>query len=215
LVAEARIGPSAWVLAGGEGRRVQGLDKGLLPRRGQPLEAWVLAQLAPQVSALGVVANRNLVDHGTLLAAACMVTPDAQPASLGVIPDDPAWPPRSGPLAGILTALAHSPGDWVLISPCDTPELPHDLVQRLAMAALAEEADIAVPCTTDASGTQRHHWVCVLMHKRVEMTIRGAFMEGERKVRQAIARCKWTGVSFPDSARFHNINSLETLYGGD
>lgn len=214
-MAETSIEPSAWVLAGGEGRRVQGQDKGLLPCRGRALEAWVLGHLAPQVRALGVVANRNLAEHGALLATACEAHSNAPPLSLGVIPDDPTWPPLSGPLVGMLTALAHSPGDWVLISPCDTPALPPDLVQRLAKAALAEEADVAVPCTTDASGAQRHHWVCVLLHKRVEHTIRSAFLGGERKVRLAIAQCKWTSVSFPDSASFHNINSLETLYGGD
>ena len=33
---------SAWLLAGGEGRRMQGQDKGLVSWQGRPLAAWVL-----------------------------------------------------------------------------------------------------------------------------------------------------------------------------
>ncbi|MFY9459111.1 MAG: NTP transferase domain-containing protein, partial [Aquabacterium commune] len=36
---------SAWLLAGGEGRRMQGQDKGLVNWQGRPLAAWVLDSL--------------------------------------------------------------------------------------------------------------------------------------------------------------------------
>ncbi|HET6788866.1 MAG TPA: NTP transferase domain-containing protein, partial [Aquabacterium sp.] len=48
----------AWLLSGGEGRRMGGLDKGLLLRDGQAL-AWQVAQaLTPQVRQLRINANR-------------------------------------------------------------------------------------------------------------------------------------------------------------
>ena len=40
------------VLAGGLGRRMGGIDKGLQELRGQPLVHWVVERLAPQVDEL-------------------------------------------------------------------------------------------------------------------------------------------------------------------
>jgi len=40
---------SGIVLAGGQGRRMGGVDKGLQPLRGKPMAAWALERLAPQV----------------------------------------------------------------------------------------------------------------------------------------------------------------------
>ena len=47
------------VLAGGMGRRMGGVDKGLVALGGRPLVAHVLARLAPQVGAIVVNANQN------------------------------------------------------------------------------------------------------------------------------------------------------------
>ena len=47
------------VLAGGLGRRMGGVDKGLQELDGRPLVAHVIARLAPQVGSLLINANRN------------------------------------------------------------------------------------------------------------------------------------------------------------
>lgn len=47
------------LLAGGMGRRMDGLDKGLVPLNGKPLAQHVIERLAPQVDALLVNANRS------------------------------------------------------------------------------------------------------------------------------------------------------------
>ena len=47
------------VLAGGQGRRMGGIDKGLQPFRGKPMALWTIERLAPQVDELIVNANRN------------------------------------------------------------------------------------------------------------------------------------------------------------
>jgi molybdopterin-guanine dinucleotide biosynthesis protein A len=202
------------MLAGGEGRRMGGRDKGLVLHGGQPLATWGLARLAPQAQALGIVANRNLTAYEALLHDSLNGVARS-PLTLGVRPDDALWPERSGPLAGILTALAHSPHDWVLVSPCDLPDLPVDLANRLLSHALAQGADVAIPWSQAPGDAMRHHWVCALLHKRVSPTIAAEFVKGERKVRSAITRCKWLGVCFTNHASFHNINTLETRDGGD
>ncbi|TKA96174.1 molybdenum cofactor guanylyltransferase MobA, partial [Cereibacter changlensis] len=45
------------ILAGGEGRRMGGADKALLPLAGRPLLAHVRDRLEPQVEALALSAN--------------------------------------------------------------------------------------------------------------------------------------------------------------
>ena len=48
------------VLAGGLGRRMGGVDKGLQQHRGVPLARHALARLAPQVGRIAINANRHL-----------------------------------------------------------------------------------------------------------------------------------------------------------
>ena len=48
------------ILAGGEGRRMGGQDKGWITLRDKPLVEWVLERLQPQVETVIISANRNL-----------------------------------------------------------------------------------------------------------------------------------------------------------
>ena len=52
-------GVTGIILAGGQGRRMGGVDKGLQPLRGKPMAAWVIERLAPQVDEILVNANQN------------------------------------------------------------------------------------------------------------------------------------------------------------
>jgi molybdopterin-guanine dinucleotide biosynthesis protein A len=47
------------VLAGGQGSRMGGVDKGLQPFRGKPMAAHAIERLAPQVDELLINANRK------------------------------------------------------------------------------------------------------------------------------------------------------------
>lgn len=208
---------TAWLLAGGEGRRMQGQDKGLVDYQGRPLAAWVLSCLAPQCRTLRISANRNLAHYEQLRQEAdkaCAKALDAPPA-VGVYPDDPDLEPRSGPLAGIITAMRHTDTEWLMVAPCDMPRLPHDLVARLMQHALQTNADIVIPCTESDSREPRHHWVCGLIRKRVCPDTLHQFVNGERKVGHWVRSQSWSSVSFPDTSAFANINTLETLRGRD
>jgi molybdopterin-guanine dinucleotide biosynthesis protein A len=223
-----RASVTAWVLAGGEGRRMGGIDKGLQPWGGQPLAQWVMSALRHQVAGMGLSANRNLSHYEQLLGDTC--SPPAPGSTgvhgngsgirnLGTHPDDPDLPERSGPLAGILTGLRHSPTDWLQLASCDTPRLPGDLVHRLLLAACTAHADIAVPCTEEASPDGppqvRPHWTCALVHKRTTPELAAAFVKGDRKVGQWIRSLHWVAVSFAPASDFENMNTLETLDGRD
>lgn len=189
-----------------------GRDKGLVPYRGRPLAAWVLASLVPQTHQQFAIANRHLPDYAALLKGAQAALPAHAPA---VMPDAPDLPAASGPLAGILTALRHTDTPWLMVVPCDTPHLPLDLVSALLSEGERTGAEAVVPVTTDAHGATQIHWACVLLRRRVSATLAALFAQDERKLRVCIQSLDWKSVSFADATAFDNINSLETLNGRD
>lgn len=124
------------VLAGGQGRRMGGADKALLPLAGRPLVAHVVERLAPQVGRLALSANGD---------------PDRF-AALGLpVLGDP-FADNVGPLAGLASALLHAatldpPPGFVLTVAVDTPFLPHDLAARLLAAVPRDGRSLAVAAT--------------------------------------------------------------------
>src|SRR5919197_5324771 len=108
-------GVSGIVLAGGLGRRMGGVDKGLQLLHGRPMIAHVLARLAPQVDEIVINANQNLERY----------------AAFGhrVVSDRISG--FAGPLAGLHAGLEAISQPLALTVPCDSPFLPSDLVARL------------------------------------------------------------------------------------
>lgn len=179
------------ILAGGMGRRMGGADKGLQDLRGQPLVAWAIDRLAPQVDHLLISANRNL----------------AQYAAFGypVLPDD--MPGFAGPLAGLHAVLGHADTPLVASVPCDTPWLPVDLVARLLAALQENTAELAVARTP-----QRIQPLCCLMRRAVLPQLTRYFTAGGRKVMDWQASVNTVSVLFDDEAdAFSNINTIEEL----
>lgn len=115
------------ILAGGEGRRVGGDDKGWLMLGGIPLIERVVSHVREQADAILICANRRADDYARLGS----VIADSR---LGF----------HGPLAGIASALARCASPWLLTVPVDAPEPPFDLAQRLHAAVIAHAADVAV-----------------------------------------------------------------------
>ena len=116
------------VLAGGQARRLGGIDKGLVEIGGRPLVAWILDGLTPQVDALLINANRN----------------EDRYRQYGVPVVRDRLPSHQGPLAGIAAVLAQVPsGGAALTVPCDSPSLPADLARRLSAALEAGHGHLA------------------------------------------------------------------------
>ena len=109
------------ILAGGLGRRMGGIDKGLQELRGRPMAQWVVERLAPQVDELLINANQN----GERYAA----------FGHRIVPDQ--IPDFAGPLAGLHAALSAAAHPLVATAPCDSPFLPADLIIRLHAALTA------------------------------------------------------------------------------
>jgi molybdopterin-guanine dinucleotide biosynthesis protein A len=119
------------ILAGGEGRRMGGTDKALLPMAGTSLLANAIARFAPQVEDLALSANG---DPARFLGFGLPVLADERPL---------------GPLSGVLAGLiwAEKAGAQALATvPVDGPFLPPDLVPRLCLAAdVRQEIGLETP----------------------------------------------------------------------
>ena len=179
------------VLAGGQGSRMGGVDKGLQPFRGKPMAAHAIERLAPQVDEVLINANRN---------------PDAY-AQFGhrVIADEIEG--FAGPLAGFERGLAHAAGKLVVTVPCDSPFLPADLVARLRKALEDAGADLAVAKTGDQA-----HPVFSLMRREVHASLQEFLSSGQRKIDRWYSALKVVEVAFDDEAdAFLNINTREEL----
>lgn len=179
------------ILAGGMGRRMGGVDKGLQLLRGKPMVSWVIERLQAQVSALLINANQNLARYAEF---GCPVVPDQ-------IPD------FAGPLAGLHAALSAAQTPLVATAPCDSPFLPEDLISRLFSALTVTNSDLAVARTFD-----QPHPVFCLCKREVLPHLSEFLASGGRKIDRWYATLKVTEVAFDDQAEaFENINTREEL----
>lgn len=177
------------VLAGGQGRRMGGVDKGLQRLHGEPMVAHVLARLTGQVDEIVINANQNLDAYRAL----------GHP----VVSDDVGG--FAGPLAGLHAGLKAASHPLVITVPCDSPFLPQDLVSRLH--ASLKSNDLAVAKT----GDQPHPVFC-LLKKSLLQDLDAFLRAGGRKIDAWYGKLRHVEVPFDDEAdAFRNINTLEEL----
>ena len=177
---------SAIILAGGQGQRVGGADKGLLPWQDRPRVNHVIERLSPQVDELVISANRNLEAYASLATK--------------VIRDELA--DFQGPLAGLDAAIAHCQYELVLVVPCDCPTLPLDLAPRLASPLLADEADLSYVF----DGQYKQPLFSVL-RRELQGELKHYLEQGGRSVRGWHESLRTQPVDFSDQAEaFINLN---------
>jgi molybdopterin-guanine dinucleotide biosynthesis protein A len=178
------------VLAGGQGRRMQGNDKGLLLCRGRPLAAHALESLRPQVPSLLIVANRN---QSTYAALGAPVVADTVPGF-------------RGPLAGLLAGLLHATTDWAVFVPCDALQVPGDLVRRLHRALAAG----GYAAYARSGGDELY--TCCLLHRSLADRIKTALDDERLSLRAFLSDGEAAAADFPDwAAAARNINTPAEL----
>jgi molybdopterin-guanine dinucleotide biosynthesis protein A len=183
---------SGGILAGGQGERFGGADKGWLRWAGRSFVEHVRDALAPQVDELIISANRNVSRY----------------ASLGhpVVRDDLG----QGPAAGLLRVLEAARHPWVLCVPCDALALPATLARDLQDAQWAEEADIVV-----LHDGERAHPTCCLVLRSLAPDLRRYLARGETALWRWQARHRL--AELPLDSPFVNVNdaaALARLSGG-
>lgn len=179
------------ILAGGQGRRMGGVDKALLPLAGRPLVAHVRDRLEPQVERLAISANGDATRFAM---------------GLPVLPDDQA----AGPLAGVLAALRWAGplgATAVLSAPVDAPFLPGDLCPRLCLAAETAPEGLAIARAAGRDHPTFGLWPVTLAAPLADFLASGA----KPKVMDFAAAHAAAFADFPDAIAFANLNTPEDL----
>lgn len=182
------------VLAGGEGRRMGGLDKGLQNWRDMALVDHVIRRLSPQVGPLLISANRHLDRYGQ--------------RGHPVVPDTLVG--HQGPLAGVLAGLQSCTTPWMVTAPCDGPRLPLDLVDRLMNAAKSTGSALAM-----AETQGKYQPVFSLVHASLAPKLLQFLAKGGRKFDRWTLSQGACLVPFEHSAAFVNANTLADLQAMD
>ena len=182
---------SGVILAGGKGRRMGGIDKGLMRFHGRPLVAHVAERLQPQVDELVINANQNLDQY----------------AAMGYPLISDHIPCFVGPLAGLHAALTTTRHDWVVTVPCDSPFLPTDLVARLHEGMQRANVRVAIAKTFD-----QIHPVFCLCQRTALAHLSDFLVGGGRRFQQWIATLDAVEVPFDEAPEaFENLNTREDL----
>ncbi len=183
---------SALILAGGQGLRMSGADKGLVDLNQRRMIDYVLDRIRPQVSQIMISANRSQADY--------------QGYDYPVLNDQLA--DFQGPLAGIAEGLKHCSTPWLLVVPCDSPQLPLALAQRLADGIGAATGPLAV-----AHDGQYLQPAFCLLHQQLQPLLQQYIGSGGRKLGQWLRQQQPAIIDFSDQPEsFININTAEQLH---
>lgn len=198
--APSRSNTTGLVLAGGQGTRMGGVDKGLQPLAGQPLAWHALERLRPQVGTCLISANRHRDRYATW----------GVPVLADTLADYP------GPLAGFLAGLLACPTEWLLTVPCDSPFFPTDLARRLAACAQEHQARLVLAAAPDAQGVLRPQPTFALIHRDLAPGLADFLARGEHKIglwaaRQGRVLCPFDRSGDAPLRSFANVNTLAQL----
>lgn len=181
----------AVILAGGMGRRMGGIDKGLQTFKQAPLALHAMLRIGPQVGNVVINANRNIgVYEGFGVDVVCDKEPDF-----------------AGPLAGMHAVLADTTAPFLVTVPCDVPLFPMDLVEKLAAPF---DNNPGLMLTVAATGGRAHPVFC-MMRLEVFDSLEAFIRKGGRKIDAWYAGLAHQQVEFDDENAFHNVNTLAEL----
>ena len=178
---------SCIILAGGEGRRFDNKDKGLILLNNKPLIEHIIECIRPQVDDIVISANRN-INHYKKYA-------DKVIEDIGV--------GFNGPLSGINACIDECNHEWILVVPCDIPQLPDDLVKKLRQT---DNSRLIV-----AESHERRQLV-FLMHRTLKEDLNDFLEQGHQKAMSWIELQNPEVVAFEnDVDGFLNINTPDKL----
>lgn len=178
---------SCIILAGGEGKRVGGRDKGLINYQGKPLIQHVIDTVATQCDDILISANRNIKDYESY---GYKVISDASDHYLG-------------PMAGIAATLAVCKNEQVLVVPCDMPFLPGNLIEKLS--AGIQQSNLCV------AENENHFQLVFLINKNLQPSLLHSLKNNQLRLMQWLKSQHPSVVMFSDVKHFKNFNHIETL----
>lgn len=192
---------TAAILAGGQARRLGGLDKSALavgdpaaaPRSILDRQLAVLRDLTPHI----LIVTREDAPAARQAGGAGVVT----------IRDRV----DAGALGGLYTALVEAPTEQILVIACDMPFVTAPFLARLATLGASREFDAVVP--RDAHG---RHPLCAAYQRRTAAAIRARIDAGQLRVLDALATMAVREIGpdelaayDPDGRLLLNVNTPE------
>ena len=192
---------TAVILSGGAGTRFGGLDKGLEKYQGRPLIEHVIERVSQQAEDIILCVNPN---HQQYQEYGYTIISDQQR-------DNNDY---QGPMAGIRSVLQTFEDKQIaflnhhlLISSCDTPNIPFDYARKLYSSMLSNNASSAV--VFDGQRKQNLH---CLIDSSAWQSLQAFYDEGGRAMHRWHKKNGSIEVDFSDqTASFSNINSPELL----
>jgi molybdopterin-guanine dinucleotide biosynthesis protein A len=182
---------SILLLAGGQGQRMGGRDKGLIEWRGEPLIQHVQRLVRPLTDDLIISCNRNQAQY-------------ARYADQLVQDDEADFP---GPYAGIRAGLKAAKHDYLLVLPCDVPRLDLALIQGLMSTA---QAHPEVPVMV-RQGEQWEPLLCIIPRQHGS-AFESDWHAGQRSPRRTMAQLGAVAFLCPDGdPRLANFNTPDVL----
>lgn len=180
------------ILSGGAGSRLGGINKGLVVIDGKPLAQWVYDALLPQVDQIYISANEDLAEY--------------QKISSHILKDDERFY-RDGPLAGIHSIKSFvEPEDIIQVVTCDLPLLPKDLVIKQLAKLQKENLDAVYP-----KDHEREHYGLLMFKAKHLDEIESLLLQGQRRIRDFLAKMKNDSLLFEDSTAFINGNDWDAM----
>lgn len=179
------------ILAGGQARRMGGIDKGLVEIGGRPMIDWIIERLSPQVDQIVINANRNRDTYGL--------------RGHPIVADD--FGSYEGPLAGFSATMKQAGSGTLLTVPCDSPVPPPVLADRLITALEEADADLAV-----AHDGDRLQPVYALLPVTLQASLQEFLDAGDRKIDLWYAKHRMATADFSDYREaFLNLNRPDEL----
>lgn len=179
------------ILAGGQGCRMQNQDKGLLQWQNKLLIEHVLDHLKNKSNDIIINANRNIEcykKYGYKVVNDCI---DGY----------------QGPLVGIFSAMQQCTNSFILCVPCDSPEPPDNLSERLMQCMQDKKTNSAI--CHDGERTQP---LFSLLSCSLKDSLELFLNQGHRKVHDFFNQTNAAICDFSDqSHRFRNFNTMDDM----
>ena len=169
-----------------------GKDKPLLNWLGKPMVDHVLNSVPEQMPHM-ISANRNISTYATKAAVVSDSTAQLSNKT------------HSGPLNGILAALAVCETEWLLVAPGDAPQIPQDWSMRLMQTAGANDHHAV------AHDGKRQQHLHLLLKRTVADSLRAYLEAGYFQVFMWLQEIKPITTQFEDPLLFSNINKPQDL----
>lgn len=189
------------ILAGGKSSRFQGEDKSWVLWNNQPLIGHVIGRIQPQVDNILISANHNIEKYKA--TGYTVISDDRQ----GIQGAD-----IQGPLAGIYSTMNYIAKKYstlddvnVLITPCDMPLLPENLLDLLNISHQPNQICVA-------KDKDRIQPLVALMPLTALDNLKSYLDSGQRKAEKWILDSDPAIVDLSSHAEsFYNINNQDEL----